>query len=130
MFTRTSRLLATAAVAAATGAMLSAPAQAQTTITCDYQFTAWSNGFMANVTIKNSGPAISGWTARWSLGSPTVLGSVWSAVMSQPDPVHLVASNASYNATIPAGGSVDFGWTALAQSTSAPTDITVNGTPC
>jgi hypothetical protein len=44
--------------------------------------------------------------------------------------VHMVATNVGYNAVIPTGRSVGFGWTAAALSTSTPTDLTVNGMPC
>jgi hypothetical protein len=131
VFKHSLRVLVAAATSAALGATLATPARAATaTAACSYQFTAWSGGFSADVTIANSGPPIEGWTVRWSVGAPTTLGGVWSATMSQPDQVHMVATNVSYNAVIPTGRSVGFGWTAAAAATSTPTDLTVNGMPC
>jgi len=131
VFKRTLRCLAAAALAS--GALVAAPtapALAGTALTCEYSFVAWTGGFWADLRITNSGPVISGWTARWSMAEPTTLGNVWSATMSQPDPQHMVAVNVSYNAVIAPGQSVLFGWTASANSTSRPTDITVNGVAC
>jgi hypothetical protein len=130
MFKRTLRCLVVALASGALVATPTAPAHAQTTLTCQYTFFAWSSGFSANLTIINNGPTLSDWTARWSVPVPTTLGAVWLADMSRSDPLHLVATNLSFNATIPTGRATTFGWTAAATSATRPTDITVNGIPC
>jgi len=131
VFKHISRVLVAATMSVAVVAMTATPARAAvSTVACAYRFTAWGGGFSADVTVTNSGPPIDGWTVRWTVGSPTALGGVWSATMSQPDQSHMVATNVVYNAVIPTGRSVGFGWTATAQSTSTPTDLTVNGMPC
>jgi hypothetical protein len=131
VFKRTLRCLAVAAVTS--GALVATPttpAHAQAALTCQYTFFAWSTGFSANLTIFNGGPTLSGWTARWSVPVPTTLGGVWLADMSQSGPLHLVATNLSWNATIPTGRATTFGWTASATSATRPTDITINGIAC
>ncbi|GAB3830402.1 cellulose binding domain-containing protein [Dactylosporangium cerinum] len=126
---RPARLLATAAFLPVAWA---APAVAlpPVAVACDYSFVAWSGGFVADLTITNHGPAVIGWTARWTM--PTATGNLgaWQATMSQPDPFTVTATNLPYNAVIDTGRSVRFGWTASAASTGAPVDITVNGVPC
>lgn len=97
---------------------------------CDYRFFAWSGGFVADLTVANHGPSVTGWTARWTFRSATGNLTAWQASMRQPDPFTVTATNMSYNAVIDTGRSVRFGWTASAASTEAPTDITVNDVPC
>ncbi|MEV0128635.1 cellulose binding domain-containing protein [Dactylosporangium sp. NPDC050688] len=97
---------------------------------CDYRFFAWSGGFVADLTVANHGPAVTGWTASWTFRSATGNLTAWQAKMAQPDPFTVTATNESYNAVIGTGRSVRFGWTASAASTEVPSDITVNGVPC
>ncbi|GAA3213191.1 cellulose binding domain-containing protein [Dactylosporangium siamense] len=134
---RPTRLLVTAAllpVAWAAPAVMLPPvawaAQAPATVACAYSFVAWPGGFVADLTITNHGPAVNGWTARWTMPTATANLGVWQATMSQADPFTLTATNLPYNAVIDTGRSVRFGWTASAASTEAPADITVNGVPC
>jgi hypothetical protein len=123
-------------IAAMTAAVLplawSAPASAggAGALACDYQFVAWSGGFVADLTITNSGPVVDGWTARWTMPAATGNLGAWQARIEQPDAFTMTAANLSYNAVIGTGRSVKFGWTASAASTGAPQDITVNGVPC
>jgi hypothetical protein len=111
-------------------ASAAAPAATAGTFACDYWFVAWSGGFIADLTIVNHGPAVNGWTARWTMRTATGNIAAWQARMEQPDPFTLTATNVSYNAIIDTGRSVRFGWTASAASTEVPVDLTVNGTPC
>ncbi len=130
---KTTFKLAAAVIAGALLAVTAgAPAQASTpsAITCYYTFSAWSGGFTADLAIANSGPAIDGWTARWSFKIPTQANAVWSAQLVQVSPSEMVATPMSWNKTIPTGRAIVFGWTATAAATEVPTDITVNGQSC
>jgi cellulose binding protein with CBM2 domain len=124
----TPRLLLAAALALAL--LPAAPAHAAPAISCDYRFSAWSNGFMADLYITNHGPDITGWTARWTFNEPTTNITVWQANLSVRDGREAIATNAVYNGLIRNGQTLSFGWSATAASTSRPADITVNGTPC
>lgn len=124
------RLLSAVVVAAVLPLTWAGPATAAGGLACDYTFVAWSGGFVADLTITSQGPAVSGWTARWTFGTATGNLGGWQAKIEQPDPFTMTATNLPYNAVIGAGRSVRFGWTASAASTAAPTDITVNGLPC
>jgi Cellulose binding domain len=106
------------------------PATADTGVTCRYTLTSWNGGFMANVDITNNGPAINGWTMQWTFPTPTSLLSVWSAVITEQDGGRAVATNVSWDATIPTGQVTSFGWSASAVSTGIPGDLTINGVPC
>jgi hypothetical protein len=107
------------------------PAQAAAgPLTCGYTFNAWRGGFSANLTIRNAGPAISGWTAAWSVPVPTENLIAWSSNAIETPPTSLAFSNAAWNGTIPTGGATTFGWTAKAVIAEVPSDVTVNGVAC
>ena len=105
------------------------PGEPAGAVTCDYFVVAWGTGLSADVRIVNNGPAIDGWTVDLTFEAPTTLGGAWSALMSQPDPVTMVAENMSYNRVVPSEGAVTFGWVAAATSHEVPT-MSVNGEPC
>jgi cellulase/cellobiase CelA1 len=107
------------------------PAAAQTEVTCTYTVsTSWNGGFTANVDITNNGPAINGWTLRWTFTTPTADIRSWSAVITEQDGNRATATNMSWNGTIASGETTSFGWSAAAISTGVPTDLTINGEPC
>lgn len=125
---------ATVAVAAglallATTAIVT-PAAAASPISCQYTFASWPGGFFAEVKVVNSGPDINGWTVHWTFGVPTAIIANWQTNLTVRDGVDASATNAVYNAVIRSGSALSFGWSATAAATSAPTDLTVNGTAC
>lgn len=90
----------------------------------------WAGGFTANVTITNNGTtAINGWTLIWTFPGDQQITSAWNGTVTQSGAA-VTATNLSYNATIPPGGSTSFGfqgtWTS---NDSSPTAFTLNGTP-
>ena len=119
-----------AVVSLAGAAAVPASADAPPTVVCTYTVTIWHGGFMANVAIANNGPAIDGWTVRWTFHDPTTIVGTWSSTISQNATGVVTATNMPYNAVIRTGQVTDFGWSANAVVTSVPTDITINGTPC
>lgn len=120
--------VATMAALIVTGA---APARADQAIVCDYQLDVWSGGFVADLTIRNNGPAINGWTARWQFSRPTRLYVTWGdAVVTMTNQFDATATNLPTKPVIPAGGSVAFGWFAFADWSDVPSPITVNGVRC
>jgi O-glycosyl hydrolase len=91
----------------------------------------WAGGFVAAVTIANSGSAaISGWTLAFTFPGDQKITNAWSGTVTQTGAAVSI-TNASYNGAIAAGSSVSLGfqgtWTS---SDAAPTAFTVNGTPC
>ena len=91
----------------------------------------WAGGFVAAVTIANSGAAaVNGWTLAFTFPGDQKITNAWSGTVTQTGATVSI-TNASYNAAIAAGSSVSLGfqgtWTS---SDAAPTAFTVNGTPC
>jgi cellulase/cellobiase CelA1 len=91
----------------------------------------WMGGFVASVTVTNNSTApVVGWTVGFSFGGDQLITNAWSAVVTESPPV-VTAVNADYNRTIPAGGSVMFGFLGTWHSSDAPpTSFTLNGASC
>ena len=106
----------------------------QTGATCQvvYQTASqWTGGFVANVTITNTGTsAINGWTLKFTFPGDQHITNAWNGVESQSGEA-VTITNESYNATIAAGGNTSLGfqgtWT---NSDAVPTSFTVNGATC
>jgi cellulase/cellobiase CelA1 len=107
------------------------PAAADTPVICTYTvISSWNGGFSASVDITNNGPAINGWTLRWTFTTPTSNVHGWSAVITEQAANRVTATNMSWNGTIAAGQKASFGWSAAAVSTGVPANLTINGSPC
>lgn len=108
---------------------------AQSTCRVSYRFTGgWGNGFNADVTVTNTGPAsIDGWTLAYSFPDSGVsVTGYWNAKVTQSGR-NVIATPESYNTKLaPDGGnSVSFGFTgANSGAYSPPTVFTLNGTVC
>ncbi|MEU2610119.1 PHB depolymerase family esterase [Micromonospora sp. NPDC007271] len=96
-----------------------------------YVVNAWNTGLTASVTITNIGSAtVNGWSLAFTLPSGQTITNGWNATYS-PTSGALTARNVSYNATIPANGSVDIGFQANhTGNTGRPSSFTLNGVPC
>ncbi|MDG4833252.1 cellulose binding domain-containing protein [Solwaraspora sp. WMMD1047] len=89
---------------------------------------SWSTGYTASVTVYNDGPAINGWSLGWAFpGGQTIQGH-WNGVFQQTGSA-VTVGNENYNAAIPTGGAVSFGFTANG-SPASPAPFTLNGTVC
>ncbi|WP_063762319.1 cellulose-binding domain-containing protein [Streptomyces sp. NRRL F-5123] len=99
--------------------------------TASYVPSTWSGGFTANVTVTDTGStAVNGWTVAFTLPSGQAVTSAWNATIS-PASGAVTATNLSYNAQIPAGGSQSFGFQgSYTGSFAQPTHFTLNGTAC
>ena len=86
--------------------------------------STWGSGFSATVTVSNSGSAdVSGWTG--TLATTSTL-SGWWGVSTSSGVSPYALSAASYNATIPAGGQISFGFNGDTSNPAAPT-LVING---
>lgn len=96
-----------------------------------YAVNAWNTGLVASITITNTGSAaINGWTLGFTLPAGQTITSGWGAAY-QPTSGAVTATNVSYNAAIPAGGSVGIGFQAThTGGTGAPSAFTLNGAAC
>ena len=108
-------------------------AEGQSVATCNitYQLTTqWNVGFQAQVTIVNTGPAINGWTVTWTFPSTQTIYELWNGSLTQSG-ANVTVKNLSYNASIPTGGNVSFGFNAnWSGSNPLPTSFTLNGVTC
>jgi poly(hydroxyalkanoate) depolymerase family esterase len=92
--------------------------------------SAWNTGETENITVTNSGPAINGWTLGFTLASGQVITQGWNANYSGTSGA-VTATNLSYNASIPTGGSVSLGFNAnQTGNAAAPAAFTLNGVAC
>jgi cellulase/cellobiase CelA1 len=91
----------------------------------------WSSGATVSVTVKNnSATAISGWSLAWNFSGNQKITYIWNATYTQSK-ARVIIKNISYNSTIPANGSVSFGFNlSYSGSNAKPTNFTLNGTAC
>jgi endo-1,4-beta-xylanase len=93
--------------------------------------SAWNSGLTDNITITNTGStAINGWRLTFNLASGQTITGGWNAAYS-PSSGQVTATNASYNAAIPPGGSTSIGFQANHNGNSAaPSGFSLNGASC
>jgi hypothetical protein len=121
-----------AAVALLLPALVALPAAHGAATGCSMTYTVneWTGGFTAQVKLTNLGAAINGWTATWTYQGDQHITSGWNATVSQSGAA-VTAKDAGYNASVPTGGSVEFGvqgtWSSADPS---PTVITLNSLGC
>ncbi|BFU41818.1 cellulose binding domain-containing protein [Krasilnikovia sp. MM14-A1004] len=114
-----------AAVAATNPA--GAPAGGKLTATFSTD-SRWDTGYQARYTIKNNtSAAVTGWQLTFGLPSTAKLGTSWDAAITTSGATS-TAKDKGYNNTIPAGGTVEFGF--IVAGKGDPTSCTINGAPC
>jgi hypothetical protein len=110
--------------------------QPSTASTCRVGYVmanVWPGGFVANVTITNTGTtAINGWTLVFTLpAGQHISGGGWGVSGIRQDGQVVTITNASWDALINPGQSVGIGfqgtWTT---NSGSPTAFTLNGAPC
>jgi cellulase/cellobiase CelA1 len=92
---------------------------------------AWDTGLTSNLTITNTGSsAINGWSLKFTLPGGQAITSGWNATYT-PANGQVTATNLSYDAAIPPGGSVSVGFQANhTGNAAAPPSFAVNGATC
>ncbi|MFV2109501.1 PQQ-dependent sugar dehydrogenase [Micromonospora sp. LOL_015] len=99
----------------------------------DYRVDSdWGSGFTVTVGVSNTGDEpINGWSLGWSFAGAQRVAVAWNAVITQ-DAATVTATNAAWNASLPAGGRVEFGFLGSggAGAGPAPAGFTLNGLPC
>jgi len=99
--------------------------------TCQVTYTTtdnWGSGANVNVTIANTGTtAINGWTLGFDFLGNESITTAWNATYTQTQQA-VLAHDAGYNSTIPAGGSVSFGLSlTYSGDYNPPITFTLNG---
>jgi endoglucanase len=73
--------------------------------------STWQGGFQGIVTVKAGGSAITGWTVSWPLGAGQSINQLWNGEVVSSSPT-VTVRNLSWNGSLPAGGTAQFGFTA------------------
>jgi cellulose 1,4-beta-cellobiosidase len=97
-----------------------------------YQVTSqWRNGFVANLTIANTGTsAVNDWTLNYAYGGGQKIITSWSGTVTQSGS-NVAVKPVRWTRTIAAGGHVDVGILGtLSAGNPPPTAFTLNGAPC
>jgi len=89
----------------------------------------WGSGFTANATLTNTtGAAIDGWTVTFDWDREIT--QIWGGEIVSRSGATYTIRNAAYNAAIPGGGSIDFGFNGTPGDVDGlPVNITLNGAP-
>lgn len=88
----------------------SAPPDGGRACTATYAVTGqWQGGFQAAVTVTAGSAPIASWTVTWQFGSGETVNQVWSATVTSSGAA-VTARNVSYNGTLSAGASAQFGF--------------------
>jgi hypothetical protein len=130
---RKSLVLALAtALAIPAGLAVTAPASAAVSCRVDYSNASqWGGGFVANVTINNTGDAVNGWTLTWNYSAGQTVTSAWNAVVTQSGST-VTAKNVGYNGSLASGGTTSFGFQGSNSGSTnpVPTSFSLNGVSC
>jgi hypothetical protein len=94
-----------------------------------YQQSAYTGGFTAAITVRNTGSEIiDGWTFSFPLDPGATVVEFWNADLLSATGV-VAARDRKWNAVVRPGGSIDIGFRAAGTS-GAPSLFTVNNLPC
>ncbi len=92
----------------------------------------WNNGFNTSITVQNTGgTALTQWVLTWNWSGNQMITQAWNADLQSGGP-QAALTNASWNGSIPAGGSVSgIGFNAsYSGSNPNPAAFYLNGTRC
>ncbi|MDQ1306199.1 MAG: hypothetical protein QG671_2031 [Actinomycetota bacterium] len=120
------------AIGVPVGLAASSPASAAVSCRVDHAVVSqWPGGFVANVTITNSGTAVNGWTLTWTYPGDQKIDSAWNATVVQQGS-SVTAKNADYNGSIASGTTTSFGvhGTTTGTTNPAPARYALNGITC
>ncbi|GAB3154587.1 glycoside hydrolase family 48 protein [Micromonospora sonneratiae] len=107
-----------------------AAAYAATSCEVVYATNDWGTGFTANLTIRNLGDPINGWTLRFGFAGNQQITQGWSANWTQSGN-QVTATNMSYNGNLGTGATANIGFNASYSGPNAkPTSFSVNGVTC
>jgi hypothetical protein len=95
-----------------------------------YQVSQWTGGFTAQIGLTNNGAPLTSWTLTWTFDGNQQVTSAWNSQVTQAG-ARVTAGNLSYNASLPTGGTVSFGFQGtFSGSNDTPADFAVNGVAC
>ncbi len=111
------------------GAVIMAPSASAASVTASCTKTSdWGSGFEGKCTINNgTGSTITSCKVEFDLPSGTSITSSWDSTRTSSGN-HYIFTNASWNGTVPAGGSASFGFNGSGSGWIS--NCLVNGAPC
>ena len=120
-----------AVIASGLAAVAVSQAHAASSCTVAYQVqNDWGAGATINLTITNSGPAITSWTVGFAFPSGQTVTNGWNATYTQTG-ANVTAASLSYNGSLATGASTTTGFNLADSGTNtAPTTFTLNGQTC
>jgi cellulose 1,4-beta-cellobiosidase len=132
--TRTALFTSLAAVTGTAAALATIPAGvASAAVPCTVEYTVqnqWDAGFTTAVRVTNNGAAKSSWAVTWAYAGNQRVTQGWNARITQ-SAADVTAANETYNASLPSGGSVSFGFSASYSGTNAvPAAFQLDGVTC
>jgi autotransporter family porin len=91
----------------------------------------WSGGFRGDVTIRNAGDRVNGWTVSFALPhTGQRITQSWNSTFAQSAQA-VTVRNAGWNGSVPANATVNFGFNgAFTDSNPVPTTFAFNGVAC
>jgi cellulase/cellobiase CelA1 len=91
----------------------------------------WGGAFVASLTVTNTGSAaINGWKLEWAFPGNQQITNLWNGTFTQSGQMVRVG-DASYNASIPAGGATSLGFQAAYSGANLrPSVVSLNGKSC
>ncbi|MFJ2603972.1 cellulose binding domain-containing protein [Streptomyces sp. NPDC091279] len=99
---------------------------------CTFAFdlvNQWPDGFQATLSVTTAG-AVDGWRVAWTFADGQRVGQMWDASVSQ-DGSRVTAVAADYNRSVPADGTLTFGFLATWKGKNTPpTQVMLNGREC
>ncbi|MFD1828193.1 endo-1,4-beta-xylanase [Streptomyces desertarenae] len=98
---------------------------------CSAVFTVsnrWATGSVVSVTIR-TGQALNGWNVRFGLPAGVSLANGWNGSFSQSGGT-VTVTNAAYNGTVPAGGTISFGFQTSGGAAQDGTRVSLGGREC
>jgi endoglucanase len=103
-------------------------------VTCEVDYTVandWGSGATVSVDIfNNASLPIDGWTLEWTFPGNQQITNLWNGTYSQSG-ASVSVDNVVWNGTIPANGSVSFGFDlSYSGSNGVPSSFSLNGTLC
>ncbi|WP_250029982.1 cellulase family glycosylhydrolase [Paractinoplanes maris] len=92
--------------------------------TATYAVTGqWGGGFQADVKVTAGAAAIKGWTVTWTYANGQSVSQAWNATVTGSGPA-VTAKNVSYNGSLGAGASAQFGFLGSWTGTNAVPAVT------
>jgi mannan endo-1,4-beta-mannosidase len=92
--------------------------------TATYAVTGqWPSGFQGDVKVTAGGAAISSWTVTWTFGNGQAITQAWNANVTSSGAA-VTARNMSYNGTLGAGASTNFGFLGSWNGTNGAPTVT------